>query len=206
MSKVGHKTVAFCCKLLHYYHMKSDNILNEAQAAPVKGGLEMHRKAILLLRDKGYTWREIAHFLAQRGVKTDHTKIYRLINKLNSRKKQMTMPNADAYQKALTQINITDKQKLMLKAHFHAANRSITYTELATAAGYDSHEGANIQYGILGRNLGEAVNFEFVDAEARPGEKFYSSSLGMPNTYTTGDFQLVMHHELAKAIEALGWF
>lgn len=186
--------------------MKSDNILNEAKAVPTKGGLEAHREAILLLRNKGYSWREIADFLAQRGVQTDHTKIYRLINKTNSRKKQMTMPNADTYQKALTQINITDKQKLMLKAHFQATNRSITYTELASAAGYDSYEGANSQYGLLGRNLGEAINFEFVDAEARPGEKFYSSSLGMPNTYTTGDFQLVMHHELAKAIEALGWF
>lgn len=185
--------------------MKTVNILDEAQAAPAKGGLEVHKEAILLLRDKGYTWREIADFLAQRGVQTDHTKIYRLINKTNSRKRQMTMPNANAYQKALTEIKITDNQKLMLKAHFQAANRSITYSELASAAGFDSFEGANIQYGKLGKTIGEAVNYEFIDADKRE-EKFYSSALGMPNAYTTGDFQLVMHHELAKAIEALGWF
>lgn len=189
--------------------MKLDSILNEAQAAPVKGGLDVHREAILVLRDKGYTWREIADFLAKRGVQTDHTKIYRLINKTNSRKKQMTMPNADAYQKALTQINITDKQKLMLKAHFQAKNRSITYTELASAAGYENHEAANSQYGQLGHLLGDAVDYEFVDLDTNSGRKFYSSSIGMgmPDAYKTSDeFQLVMHHEVAKAIEALGWF
>ena len=190
--------------------MRSGNILNEAQAVPVKDSLELHREAILLLREKGYTWREIADFLAQRGVHSDHTKIYRLINKTNLRKKQMTMPNTDAYQKALTQINITDNQKLMLKAHFQAANRTISYTELASAAGYGSHEAANSQYGQLGHLLGDAVGFEFVNMyDDGSGGKFYSSSIGMgvPNAYKTSDeFQLVMHHEVAKAIEALGWF
>lgn len=189
--------------------MNSGNILNEAQLAPAKGGLEAHREAILLLRDKGYTWREIAEFLAQRGVQTDHTKIYRLINKTNSRKKQMTIPNANAYQQALTQITITDKQKSMLMAHFHAINRTVTYTELAVAGGDDNYGAANIQYGSLGRLLGEKLNFDFVDLDEKSGKKFYSSSIGMgvPTAYkSTDEFQLVMHHELAKAIEALGWF
>jgi hypothetical protein len=186
--------------------VKSDRILDDAQSAPTKGTLEAHREAILLLRSKRYTWREIAEFLAERGVQTDHTKIYRLINKAKTRTPLVTIPNADAYKKALTQITVSDKQKLMLKAHFQAPNRSITYTELAASAGYDDYVVANRQYGQLGRDLGEAVGFQFVDAETRPGDKFYSSSIGMPNAYTTGDFQLVMHHELAKAVEALHWF
>ena len=116
------------------------------------------------------------------------------------------IPTAAAYQKALSSISISDQQRAMLKARYHSPNRSITYTDLAKAAGYSDYGAANLQYGQLGLILGEAVGFEFVDADARPGEKFYSSSIGMPNPYTSGHFQLVMHHELAKAIAALGWF
>ncbi|MBN4063736.1 hypothetical protein JYT79_03035 [Cardiobacterium sp. AH-315-I02] len=189
--------------------MKTENILTDAKSAPAKGSLETHREAILLLRDKGYTWRDISDFLAERGVQADHTKIYRFFNKSKpkaSRKVIMTVINSETYEKALNQISITDKQKMMLKAHFEAPNRSITYTHLAEAAGYDDYAVANRQYGQLGRDLGEAVSFQFADAETRPGEKFYSSSIGMPNAYTTGEFQLVMHHELSKAIENLQMF
>jgi len=185
--------------------MKPRNILDEAKTAPLKGSLETHREAIVLLRAKGYTWREIADFLNERGVETDHTKVYRLITKSKTRRTAVTIPNAEAYKQALQTIKISDKQRQMLKAHYEQLNRSITYTALAAAAGYDDYEVANRFYGQLGRDLGEALNFEFVDAESRPG-KFYSSSIGMPNAYTTGDFQLVMHHELAKAIDQLHWF
>jgi len=94
----------------------------------------------------------------------------------------------------------------MLRAHYNKQNRSITYTELASAAGAANHGAANLQYGQLGRDVGEAIGFEFIDAGDRPGERFYSSALGMPNPYTEGEFQLVMHHELAKALEQLNWF
>ena len=118
----------------------------------------------------------------------------------------MTVISAEKYEKAPNEFSITDKQKLMLKAHFDAPNRSITYTQLAEAAGYQDYEVANRQYGQLGRDLGEAVDFTFADSETRPGKKFYSSSIGMRNSYTTGEFQLVMHHELSKAIEDLKIF
>ncbi len=114
----------------------------------------------------------------------------------------MKIVKADEYQKALEKISISDKQKLMLEAHYKATNRSITYTELANSAGYDDFTVANSQYGKLGRTLGEAVGFEFVNLDS--DRKFYSSSIGMPNSYTEGDFQLVMHHELAKAIKKSG--
>jgi hypothetical protein len=114
----------------------------------------------------------------------------------------MKIIKVDEYQKALKEINISDKQKLMLEAHYKATNRSITYTELAKAAGYDDFTVANNQYGKLGRLIGEAVGFEFVKLDK--DRTFYSSSIGMPNSYTEGDFQLVMHHELAKAIEKSG--
>ncbi len=189
--------------------MKTERILSDAKSAPSKGSLEAHREAILLLREKGYTWREISDFLAERGVHADHTKIYRFFNKPKlkaNRKVTMNVISSEKYENALKQISISDKQKLMLKAHYEAPNRSITYTQLAQAAGYDDYAVANRLYGQLGRDLGEAVSFQFADAETRPGEKFYSSSIGMPNAYTTGEFQLVMHHELSKAIQNLQMF
>jgi hypothetical protein len=116
----------------------------------------------------------------------------------------MKIVKADEYQKALEEISISEKQKLMLEAHYKAINKSITYTDLASSAGYDDFTVANSQYGKLGRLIGEAVGFEFVNLDKDGDRKFYSSSIGMPNSYTEGDFQLVMHHELAKAIKKSG--
>lgn len=114
------------------------------------------------------------------------------------------IPSAADYQKALEEVRINDGQAAMLKAHFKAHNRSITYTDLAASAGYDGYKLANLHYGNLGKKLGEAVGFAFWRHE--DGTLFYSSAIGQENTYAVGDFQLVMHHELAKAIGDLGWF
>jgi hypothetical protein len=114
-----------------------------------------------------------------------------------------TVPSASDYTAALKKLTLNTTQQAMLRAHYASHNRSITYTDLAKAAGFANHSVANLHYGQLGRDLGEAVGFTFVDSEERPGEKFYSSALGMKNVYAEGDFQLVMHHELAKAIEQL---
>lgn len=186
-------------------------LLKLAEAAPEKAGLEAHRDAILVLRDKGYTWREIANFLSQKGVTADHTSVYRLVTKPRVSKPKMNttipIPSAASYVKALSSITISPEQKEMLEAHYNAPNRSITYTDLAKAAKYTGgNDGANLHYGKLGRSLGEALDFKFDEFTATPGVKFYSSSIGMPNSYTSGEFQLVMHHELAKALQELAWF
>ena len=189
--------------------VKRDEIQKDAKSAPDKRGLEAHREAIVLLREKEYTWREIAEFLSERGVQADHTKVFRMFNKPKKTKTTMTnqeipIPAASDYKRALTSIEINEGQKAMLEAHFKSHNRAITYTELAEAAGYDGYKSANLHYGNLGKKLGEELNFEFWHHE--DGTKFYSSSIGQGSSYTAGHFQLVMHHELAKAISELGWF
>ena len=108
---------------------------------------------------------------------------------------------SEKYKKALEEIQITDKQLLMLEAHYNVLNKSITYLELAKSAGYEDYEAANSQYGKLGRVLGEAVGFEFQNSQIKTDSILYSSAIGMPNSYTDGDFQLVMHHELATALK-----
>lgn len=185
--------------------MKLNNILEDAQLAPNKSSIEEHKEAILILRSKKFTWREIADFLIERGVQTDHTQVYRLISKTKNRSETMSFPNADAYKKALTEIKISKDQMNMLEKHYKALNRSSTYTQLAEVAGSEHHGIADSQYGKLGHALGDALNFEFFIHEGKP---WFSSSIGMENAYTkgNGDFQIVMHHELAKAIKDLGWF
>ena len=57
--------------------MNRDKILAAAQAAPPKVRLEEYEEAVRALREKGFTWREIADFLTGQGVPTDHTRVYR---------------------------------------------------------------------------------------------------------------------------------
>ena len=187
-------------------HMPMVNILAAAQRAPEKRGLGKHREAVRLLRGKGYTWREIATFLTNSGVVVDHTTVFRTFKDLPAMTQTIQIPSAAAYASALCSTKINGAQRAMLLAHYNAHNRSITYTALAKAAGKSDHEYANRWYGEVGRKLGEATGFRFEEYEhGSEVRDFYSSAIGQQNHYTSGEFQLVMHHELAKAIASLNW-
>ena len=200
--------VAICCVLLHLKSVRKKDILKEAKLAPDKRGLEAHRDAISVLRQKDYTWREIADFLNERGIETDHTKVFRLFKKQPKKREmnqqEMKIPTSTEYQKALAQIEVSENQRAMLKAHYEAPNRSITYTELADAVGYDGYTAANLHYGKLCIKLSAALEFtNWVDEN---GTECPNSVVGQMNQYSSGDFQLVMHHELAKALHEIDWF
>jgi hypothetical protein len=196
-------------------------ILKEAQALPDKDDLSDHIETIAVLRDKRCTWRDIAKFLSDRGLDVDHTKVYRFalaneekINRIANRRVNMSksnqavIPTASEYVDALNSIKISESQKKMLRAHYMAHNRSITYTQLADAAGFDSYVGANSQYGKLGKEIGEKLGFQFLKSKTRD-KPFYSSAIGSDNPNIPDDheeYQLIMHHELAKALDQLGWF
>ena len=76
--------------------MDIESILSDAKASPIKEPLEANREAILILRKKGYSWRDISDFLAKRGISVDHTKIYRFMNKLKT-DKEVTIMNKGLY-------------------------------------------------------------------------------------------------------------
>lgn len=59
--------------------MHAETILKEAKSFPDKRGLEAHLDTIWALRRKEYSYREIADFLKERGVKTDYIAVYRLV-------------------------------------------------------------------------------------------------------------------------------
>lgn len=56
-------------------------VLAAAKAMPPKVSLAPYKSAILILREKGYSWRDIADFLAGQGIAADHTKVYRFMKK-----------------------------------------------------------------------------------------------------------------------------
>ena len=61
--------------------MDRDELLAAAKAATAKVRLEEYREVVQELRGKGFTWREVADFLTERGVTTDHTWVYRTFGK-----------------------------------------------------------------------------------------------------------------------------
>lgn len=188
-------------------------ILEQAKNAQPLNVLGEHRLAIQALRDKDYSWREIADFLVERGVDTDHTKIFRFMQRNGLSQKQNVegffIPSADQYSTALCIVRevASEEQLKMLEFHYKAHNRTATFTELAKAAGESSYRFANKHYGSLGRILGETVEMNFFKPVGKD-RYFYCSSIGTDNPYlnSKADYQLVMHHELAKAIGQLGWF
>jgi hypothetical protein len=67
--------------------MDREEIIAAAKAATAKVSLEEYREAVEALREKGFTWRDIAEFLSERGVPTDHTRVYRLFGEQKSKRR-----------------------------------------------------------------------------------------------------------------------
>jgi hypothetical protein len=184
--------------------MTPDEILKAALNEPDRDPLKQYLGAVFALREKSFSWREIADFLGKHGVKVEHTKLLRLYTK--HRSLTMNVPDAGTYEKGLRAIAITEQQLAMLKCHYLAHNRTVTYTELAAASGSSDYRKANLVYGGMGRLLGEEIGYTFPIAD-EIGKPFYSGSLGMDAPKSEkNEYQLTMHHELSKAIANLGWF
>lgn len=185
------------------------DLLAKAQAAPRRTRLEDHVDSINALRDKQYTWREIASFLNDNGVETDHSKLFRFMQRTGQ---AFVVPSTAEYARVLPEIligkgKLADNQLKMLERHYLAHNRTVTYTELANSVGSDDHRTANSQYGTLGKMVGEALDAKF-ERSGKREEPFYSGMLcvELQTKSPSGHIQMMMHHELAKAIETLGWF
>ncbi len=194
--------------------MSAADLLREAQSLPPRDTLSEHRETIEVLRAKKYSWREIAEFLSERGVDTDHTKLFRFMKQGDSQmEEQFSVPQASRYVDVLNKLKKDGKgsqqQWDMLLHHYRAHNRSASYTELGNAVGYDG-DTANMHYGKFGAMIGEALEMKFARLQKEdpnsPG--FMSSAIGSGSHYKNADgmFQLVMHHELAKALGHLDWF
>lgn len=183
-------------------------ILEAAKAAPHRNPLEEHRATIETLRQKKYTWREIADFLNDRGLDADHTAIYRLITPLPTKgiKKvlpsevsiDIKIPTVEEYVGAIA--DCTDTEKKLLKAHANAHNLTIEFPELAAAVGWKEQAGGvNLHYGKLSFKLEEALGFPNLDNK---GQRFYFLPIGTLLNYRAlnGAWMFMMHPNLAEAV------
>lgn len=93
-------------------------------------------------------------------------------------------------------------EEKMLRAN---AARPLTATELAAAAGWDSYEGANAQYGALGAEVGRTIGLEF--DRYKDGSEFFMSVLVREleqKDPESGHMLFEMHPELVEALKGLG--
>jgi hypothetical protein len=185
-----------------------EEILEAAKAAPHRNPLEDHRATIETLRQKKYTWREIADFLNDRGVETDHTTIYRLITPLPTKgiKKvlpsevfiNIEIPTVQVYADAIA--DCTDTEKKLLKTHANAHNLTIEFPELAASVGWKENAGGvNLHYGKLSSKLQEALDIPNLDNK---GQRFYFLAIGTLLNYRAKNkaWMLMMHPNLAEAV------
>ncbi|MFN8400070.1 MAG: hypothetical protein U0X74_08645 [Anaerolineales bacterium] len=110
------------------------------------------------------------------------------------------VPSVAKYKNAFRQIsaNLTPKQMAMLKAQYSAPRHTLTATQLANAAGYKNFKGANLQYGIIGTMLREALNYWDDDGQA----SYVLSYFEKPDEE---EWLIVMHKEVAQALRELKW-
>ncbi len=114
------------------------------------------------------------------------------------------LPSVDEYVEALRGMNqdgfITPKQYSMLINHYHSPNHIITATELADSVDYKSWSGANLQYGLFGKNLRDYMNYN------EPGQQSYVLAYFIPpGTKGNSDWLFIMHEEVAQALVKLKW-
>jgi hypothetical protein len=113
------------------------------------------------------------------------------------------IPSVARYKAALRIVReqLNDGQIAMLRAQYLAADRTMTATELAAAAGYRSYRGTNLQYGKMGQIVRDVLGYDTAGAASYVLSLFYPpQSVGNP------EWLFVMHDKVAQALHELGWF
>ncbi|MEX2173804.1 MAG: HNH endonuclease [Pirellulaceae bacterium] len=106
-------------------------------------------------------------------------------------------PSPAQYAAAFRRVSgITDAQLEMLRLHYHAHDRTITATAMATAQGYHHYSVANSVYGRLGRLVGESLEYN-------PMKERLGTLVTFENR--NNEWHWIMRPEVATALEELGW-
>lgn len=106
-------------------------------------------------------------------------------------------PSPQQYMAAFRMVsNLTESHIQMLRIHYHAPDRTITATEMARAADHNRYSFANLQYGRLGRLVGEQLDYNPMQER-----------LGTLVTFDKrrGEWHWIMRPEVVQALESLGW-
>jgi putative restriction endonuclease len=107
--------------------------------------------------------------------------------------------------KNLVQSKRADSDWAMLKAHYHAPNRTCTATELAEAVGFPNHSTVNLRYGLLGQAIydGGLINLP-ASARYPDGKPIFTFVIADGEKLEGDNWRWTMRPEVAEAIVALG--
>ncbi len=109
----------------------------------------------------------------------------------------MTVPTSAQFVDAFLSLNrVSDAQISMLRFHYAAERRTVTATQMATAANYSHYGVANLQYGRLGRRIGESLSFLPTDM---PVDVLVTQSR------PANEWLWTMRPQVAEALEILNW-
>jgi hypothetical protein len=124
----------------------------------------------------------------------------------NQVKGRSTPPTSTEYVRAFQNIigDLPESYTAMLKAHYHAPNRTLTATQLAEAGHYKNWSSANLHYGLLGKRVYEELPIQLPTRD--DGTMIYTFALATGDNLKQDEaqWQWKLRPEVAEAIEYLG--
>lgn len=106
--------------------------------------------------------------------------------------------------KVRDKVGITANDLAMLRAHYRAPNHTISTTRLAQEIGFSP---VNIQYGILARHVGDALNVSLPRTPS--GDPHWWRTLAYGNDgapqIEDGRYEWIMRPELVQALQEMKW-
>lgn len=107
--------------------------------------------------------------------------------------------------KCLVLCKRADSDWAMLKAHYHAPNRTLTATELAQAVGFPNYSTVNLRYGLLGQAIYDEGLIALPAGARHPdGKPIYTFVIADGERLEGDNWRWTMRPEVADAIAALG--
>jgi len=114
---------------------------------------------------------------------------------------KFTVPTTKEYGEAWATLDLAPKLHAMALAHAAAGDAGMTAVELAAAAGYPTPAGVNLQYGMLGREIADALDMDLPKTLAYKGADAAIGLVGWKGEERPdGSFVWVMHPELRKVV------
>lgn len=109
------------------------------------------------------------------------------------------VPTETEFARALAIVKPHHGHWKMLRAHALAGDRGLTAGDLAFDAGYHSHGAANLQYGLVGREIAEALRIDLPKPLRKEGD-VATGVLATAGPPRDGQFVWIMHPELRAAV------
>jgi len=112
------------------------------------------------------------------------------------------LPSVEAYRRVLAQLEteLPKCQVELLRAHYRFPAHSATACQLAEVVGFENWRAVNLQYGLLGKSLRNALDYH-----GEGQASYVIASFVAPDKPENNDWLWIMHTELAHALEEIGW-